>query len=136
MLILNHLPLNISALLWLEANTKRKSVDPIYHLRYQVSLFIQIILKLNIYSSFVRGRLYYYIKNTYLIPVSRSKRYLCSMIKVKKKTFVKIRCSAKLSRSHKFTKSPRGVGFYFLLASSEISGKKPHPPWGFCRKPL
>ena len=25
------------------------------------------------------------------------------------------------------------MGFIFLLAISEISGKKPHPPWGFCR---
>ena len=28
---------------------------------------------------------------------------------------------------------PHGVGFFFMLAISEISGKKPHPPWGFCR---
>ena len=50
-----------------------------------------------------------------------------------KNIFAKIGCSAKSALSQKFAKSPRGVGFFFMLATSEISGKKPHPPWGFCR---
>ena len=36
--------------------------------------------------------------------------------------------------SKKLAKSPRGVGFFFMLASTQKGGKKPHPPWGFCRK--
>ena len=37
---------------------------------------------------------------------------------------------------HKTREKPQGVGFIILLASSQIRGKKPHPPGAFPEEPL
>ena len=52
-------------------------------------------------------------------------------------TFLKVLKIEFLENPEKFInirKKPQGVGFFLLLGSVKIGGKKPHP-WGFFREP-
>ena len=64
-----------------------------------------------------------------------SKLPLHSLV-VRERSILGMRVRQNYNIIDKTREKPQGVGFIFLLASTEIRGKKPHPPGAFREEPL
>ena len=87
------------------------------------------------YSRLVKWRSYHYTKNKFYSSAN-IRIFVWYDENSEKNIFAKIGCSAKSAFSQKRAKSPREWVFFLMLATSEISEKKPHPPGAFAEIPL